>query len=130
MMILKIGGGAGINITGIIEGLGAIDEPTVIVHGANALRDELAEKLNVTKSVVTSVKGYSSVLSDESIIDLQMMAYAGLRNKRIVELCQCSSLRSAIGAPSLADKSRGIRCREQIQQPFCRPPWTKLRPVH
>ena len=88
MIIVKIGGGSQINIAGIIEDLAAIDEPYIIVHGANALRDKLAEDLGQPKQVLTSVKGYTSVYSDEKLLDVMMMAYAGLRNKRIVEQCQ------------------------------------------
>ena len=57
MIIVKIGGGKEINIDGIIADLAAIDEPYVIVHGANALRDKLAEELGQPKQVLTSVKG-------------------------------------------------------------------------
>ena len=88
MIIVKIGGGKKINIEGIIADLAGVDEPFVIVHGANALRDKLAEDLGQPKQVLTSVKGYTSVYSDEKLLDVMMMAYAGLRNKRIVELCQ------------------------------------------
>jgi len=84
MIIIKIGGGEGINLEGIIQDLAQLKESFIIVHGANALRDKLAEDLKQPKKVVTSVSGYSSVYSDESLIDLMMMAYAGVRNKRIV----------------------------------------------
>lgn len=88
MYIIKIGGGASINIEGIIEDLAVIEKPFIIVHGANALRDEIAKKLGMEKQVLTSVSGYSSVFSDEDAINAILMSYAGLRNKRIVESCQ------------------------------------------
>jgi [amino group carrier protein]-L-2-aminoadipate/L-glutamate 6-kinase len=88
MIILKIGGGKDINLEGIVRDLAEIKEQFLIVHGANALRDELAAQLGIEKKIITSLSGYSSVYSDESAIELLMMAYAGLRNKRIVELCQ------------------------------------------
>jgi len=71
----------------------------IIVHGANALRDKLAEALGQPKEVITSVKGYSSVYSDDKMIDLMMMSYAGIRNKRIVELCH----KHGINAVGLSD---------------------------
>ena len=52
----------------------------MVVHGANALRDELAERLGAPKRVLTSVSGYSSVYSDDCALDMIMLAYAGLRN--------------------------------------------------
>lgn len=88
MLILKIGGGAGINIEGIADDLAGTTGPAVIVHGANAWRDDLADRLGVTREVVTSVKGYDSVLATEPSMDVMLMAYAGLRNKRIVEALQ------------------------------------------
>ena len=117
MIIVKIGGGETINLRGIISDLAVIDERFIIVHGANALRDELAEKIGYEKKVLTSLSGYSSVFSDETAIDLQMMAYAGLRNKRIVELCQQFGI-NAIGLSGIDGKiiqgkrNKGIRIKE------------------
>lgn len=103
MIIVKIGGGASINLKGIIADLAELKEPFIIIHGANALRDELADKLGIQKQVITSISGYSSVLSDEATIDLQMMAYSGLRNKRIVEMCQQHGI-NAVGLSGLDGK--------------------------
>jgi len=109
MIIVKIGGGSQINIAGIIEDLAALDEPFIIVHGANALRDKLAKDLGQPKQVLTSVKGYTSVYSDEKLLDVMMMAYAGLRNKRIVEKCQQHGI-DAVGLTGLDGKAvQGIR---------------------
>ena len=109
MIIVKIGGGKDINIEGIVADLAAIDGQYVIVHGANALRDKLAEDLGQPKQVLTSVKGYSSVYSDEKLLDVMMMAYAGLRNKRIVELCHRYGI-NAVGLSGLDGKMvRGKR---------------------
>jgi acetylglutamate/LysW-gamma-L-alpha-aminoadipate kinase len=109
MIIIKIGGGNSINIEGIIADLAGVDEPYVIVHGANALRDKLAEDLGRPKQVLTSVKGYTSVYSDEKLLDVMLMAYAGLRNKRIVELCHQHGI-NALGLSGLDGKMvRGKR---------------------
>ena len=117
MIIVKIGGGSGINIPGVIKDLAGLDENYVIVHGANALRDKLAEDLGQPKQVLTSVKGYTSVYSDEKLLDVMMMAYAGLRNKRIVELCHQHDI-NAVGLTGLDGKlvqgrrNKGIRVYE------------------
>jgi acetylglutamate/LysW-gamma-L-alpha-aminoadipate kinase len=117
MLIIKIGGGASINLAGIVDGLSEVHEPCIIVHGANALRDGLAEKLQSPKQVVTSVSGYDSVLSDETAIDMILMSYAGLRNKRIVELCQQRAI-NAVGLTGIdgrlvqGARNRGMRVRE------------------
>jgi len=117
MYLIKIGGGKEINLKGIISDLSTIKEKFIIVHGANALRDEIAQKLNYQKKVVTSLSGYDSVLSSEETIDLMMMTYAGLKNKRIVELCQQNGI-NAVGLSGLDGKvivgkrNSGIKVRE------------------
>ncbi len=117
MMIIKIGGGKGINLKGIIADLAGLEQQFIIVHGANALRDDLAEKLNTPRKTITSVSGYTSVYSDENAIDVMMMAYAGLKNKRIVELCHQNGI-NAIGLSGVDGKiirgqrNKGIRVKE------------------
>ena len=104
MLIIKIGGGASIKLKAIVADLVKLKEPYIIVHGANALRDQLAQELGREKRVVTSLSGYSSVFSDEQALDLLMLAYAGLRNKRLVELCR----RQGINALGLSGLDGGL----------------------
>jgi len=117
MLLIKIGGGKELNHKAVISDLATLDEKFIIVHGANSLRDELAQKLNIEKRIVTSLSGYDSVFSDENTIDLAMMAYAGLKNKRIVEMCQQKGI-NAIGLSGLDGKvlqgkrNTGIKVRE------------------
>jgi len=117
MVLVKIGGGAAINLDGAAADIAAIPDPVVVVHGGNAVRDRLAVDLGREKRVVTSVSGYASVYSDEPAIDLLMMAYAGLQNKRIVERLQRHG-RNAIGLTGLdgrlvaATRNKGIRVRQ------------------
>ena len=103
MIIIKIGGGAEINLKGIVEDLTELKEKSIIVHGANALRDKLLKDLGLQKKVLTSISGYSSVFTDEKALDVLIMAYAGLRNKRFVELCQQNGL-NAIGLSGIDGK--------------------------
>lgn len=125
MLIIKIGGGKEINAEGIIKDLSDIKEKFIIIHGANYYRDELALKLEKEKKVITSISGYSSVYSDESAIDLLMMAYAGLRNKKIVELCQMNGI-NAIGLSGLdgkvirGERNKGIRVIEDGRKKILR----------
>ena len=117
MYIVKIGGGRGINVDGVIDDLAELNVPCLIVLGANAVRDQLADDLDQPKQVLTSVSGYSSVFSDASAIDVIMMAYSGLRSKRVVELCQRKGI-NAIGLSGIdgqlvqGTRNRGIRVRE------------------
>ena len=117
MYIVKIGGGNDLNLPAIVRGLTNVAEPMIIVHGANGARDRLADQLGQQKKILTSLSGYTSVYSDESAIDLLMMSYAGLRNKRLVELCQQNGI-NAVGLTGLdggivrARRNRGIRVEE------------------
>ena len=117
MILIKIGGGERIDLDAVVADLADIDEPVLIVHGANVLRDQLAQKLGMEKTVLTSISGYSSVFSDQDAIDVILMSYAGLRNKKIVELCQRAG-KNAVGLTGLdgrlvqGARNQGIRVRE------------------
>ena len=117
MLILKIGGGADINDEAIVADLASLDMAFLVVLGANAVRDRIAEQVGAPKQVLTSVSGYSSVYSDEQAIDVIMMSYAGLRNRRFVELCQRHGI-NAVGLSGIdgravqGERNQGIRVRE------------------
>lgn len=117
VLLVKIGGGADLNLDGIAADLALVPGPVVVVHGANALRDRLATQLGYQRRVITSVSGYDSVYSDDQVIELMMLAYAGLANKRIVELLQRHG-RNAIGLTGMdgrlvgATRNKGVRVRE------------------
>lgn len=117
MYIVKIGGGEAVNIEGIVNDLAALETPFVVVHGANAQRDALAAELGSPTRVLTSVSGYASVYTDERAMDVIMMSYGGLKNKRLVELCQRHGI-NAVGLTGIdgglvrGERNRGIRVRE------------------
>lgn len=117
MTIIKIGGGESLHLQSIISDLKNIEDDFIIVHGANALRDEIGRKLDYEKKVLVSASGYSSVFSDEQALDIMMMSYSGLRNKRIVEMCQQVGI-NAVGLTGIDGKviegkrNKGIRVKE------------------
>ncbi len=121
MILLKLGGGATLNLAGAADDLAALSQPCVVVHGANALRDELAQKLGVERRTLISVSGISSVYTDDDALDVMLMAYSGLRNKRLVELLQMRGV-NAVGLTGLDGRSvqgrrnRGIRVQEGAKQ--------------
>ena len=100
MMLIKIGGGESIDLEATIADLATLEQPFMVVHGVNVLRDQLAQRLGIEKTVLTSVSGYNSVFSDQPALDVIMMSYSGLRNKQIVELCQRSGI-NAVGLTGL-----------------------------
>jgi len=114
LIIVKIGGGESLNLAAIVADLATLDRPFMIVHGANALRDQVAAKMGFEKTVITSASGYQSVFSDDQALDAILMAYSGLRNKRLVELCQQHGI-NAVGLTGIdgrmvqGQRNRGIR---------------------
>ena len=96
MLLIKVGGGAAMNMDGIARDLASLGEPTIVVHGANAYRDELAERLSHPTQKITSASGVESVLTDADALDILIMAYAGVINTRFVALCQSHGV-NAIG---------------------------------
>ncbi len=117
MILVKIGGGSDINLPGIAEDLAEVSAPFIVVHGANAVRDAIAVKLGNPTQVVTSVSGYTSVLSDKAALDAILMGYAGVQNKRIVELLQQNGV-NAVGLSGIdgraiqGQRNKGIRVRK------------------
>ena len=117
MILVKVGGGRSVNLRGIAADLGELGERAVVVHGANAARDELARKLGASVRTVTSESGVESVFTDSETLEVLTMAYAGLVNKRFVALCQQSGV-NAVGLSGLdgalirGRRNRGIRVSE------------------
>lgn len=88
MIIVKIGGGKNINWNYIAKDIINISEKMVIVHGANAWMKETAEKLGVTERMILSPSGHTSRYTDEAAMEVLIMVYDGLINKKIVACLQ------------------------------------------
>src|SRR3989344_4279464 len=91
MIIIKIGGGKAINIENIAQDIANLiksGEEVIVVHGASATRDEIAQKLGIPTKTITSPSGVSSVYTDQNAIDVFLMVYCGLINKKIVATFQ------------------------------------------
>jgi acetylglutamate kinase len=90
MLLLKAGGGEKINWDYIALDLKEIlkKETVILLHGANKVRDKIAKKLKYPTKIIVSPSGIPSVLTDNKAIDIFLMTYAGLVNKRIVEKLQ------------------------------------------
>lgn len=114
MLVVKIGGGADLDLEAIATDLASLDRPFVLLHGANQLRDDLAEALGRPSTVVESLSGFTSVLTDDEAMDVLMAAYAGIRNKRLVELLRRAGV-NAVGLTGLdgglvrGERNPGIR---------------------
>lgn len=132
MIVVKVGGGAGIDYDALcadIAELGKAGRRLVLVHGGSHETNLLAEKLGHPPRFVTSPSGYSSRYTDRETLEIFMMAYAGKMNKLIVERLQ----RLGVGAVGLSgldgrvlegQRKAAIRIVEDGKQKILRDDWT------
>jgi len=85
LSVIKLGGSAGIDVEAFLDDLATLQEPFILVHGANADLDALCRSLGDEPRLVSSSDGQVSRFTDSRTMDLFLMAYAGRANKRIVE---------------------------------------------
>lgn len=105
MILIKIGGGKNINWDYIAEDIAKLDkkEKIIVIHGASETRDKIALQLKTPTQTVTSPSGVTSVFTDQNAIDVFLMAYAGLVNKKIVVSLQKHGV-NAIGLSGIDGK--------------------------
>lgn len=88
MIIVKIGGDKSIRFDYIAQDIAWLvnekKEKVLVLHGASKYRNELAEKLEFNIKKIISPSGVESYYSDERFMEVFLMAYAGLTNKKLV----------------------------------------------
>lgn len=87
MMVVKIGGGEGINVENVLRDL-ANYKDYVLVHGGSHELNQISERLGKPPRFVKSVSGYTSRYTDKETLGLFEMIYAGKINSEIVEKLQ------------------------------------------
>lgn len=90
MLLIKVGGGRTINWEGICRDISRLilTEKILLVHGASYWRNLIAEKLSIPVKTVVSPSEVSSIYTDEKFMEVFLMAYAGLVNKKVVAMLQ------------------------------------------
>ncbi|MEA3190432.1 MAG: [amino group carrier protein]-L-2-aminoadipate 6-kinase [Thermoplasmata archaeon] len=84
VLVVKLGGGASLDIDAVLRDLATLAEPWILVHGGNAELTELSTRLGHAPRFVTSPSGYSSRVTDlDTIADIQR-AYRGRINNDLV----------------------------------------------
>ena len=84
MLVVKLGGGAGVDPEPLLRDLAAHPEPWVLVHGGNAELNDLSRRLGKEPRFVTSPSGHTSRVTDPETIGLIQMAYRGRINNDLV----------------------------------------------
>lgn len=103
MLVVKIGGGSGIDIEPAVADLSEMTRAgrrVVLVHGASGETNVLAERLGKPPRFVTSVSGIESRYTDRETLEIFEMAYCGKGNKAIVEAFQKRGV-NAVGLSGL-----------------------------
>ncbi len=91
MLVVKVGGGEGINLDLICDDMANLwkgGEKVVLVHGASHEANEISEKLGHPPRFVTSIAGIESRYTDRETMEVLVMVYSGKANKIIVENLQ------------------------------------------
>src|SRR5512141_685829 len=91
MIVIKVGGSAGINYDLVCDDIGTLvrdGQQIILVHGGSHETNVISEKLGQPPRVLTSPQGYTSRYTDSETLDIFAMVYAGKMNTRIVERLQ------------------------------------------
>ncbi|MFQ3633172.1 [LysW]-aminoadipate kinase [Roseiflexus sp.] len=132
MIVIKVGGGAGIAYDTLCADLAALTragQRCVLVHGGSHETNTLAEQVGHPPRFVTSPSGYTSRYTDRKTLELFLMAAAGKVNKLIVERLQGLGV-NAVGLSGLdgrlleGPRKAVIRIIEDGKQKVLRDDWT------
>ncbi|MBB5233040.1 [LysW]-aminoadipate kinase [Deinococcus budaensis] len=91
MIVVKVGGSAGIDYGAVCADLAALWEEGrrfVLVHGGSGETNRVAEALGHPPRFVTSPSGYTSRFTDRETLEIFEMVYCGKVNKGLVERFQ------------------------------------------
>src|SRR5262245_9149389 len=132
MIVVKVGGSAGIGYDGLCDDLAALWQAgrrLVLVHGGSDETNRLAEALGHPPRFVTSPSGYTSRYTDRETLHIFMMATAGKLNTTLVERLQGRGV-NGLGLSGLdgrllaGQRKAAIRIIEDGRQKVLRDDWT------
>lgn len=107
LKIIKIGGNViddEVALTAFLEDFAALSSPKILVHGGGKIATQLATKLGVETKMINGRR-----ITDQASLDVVVMTYAGLLNKKVVALLQKNNC-NAIGL-SGADAGSILSCK-------------------
>ncbi|MHB1261822.1 MAG: [LysW]-aminoadipate kinase [Thermoplasmatota archaeon] len=128
-LVVKLGGGANLDIDAVLRDLAALQRPWVLVHGGNAELNDVSEKLGHKPRFVTSPGGYTSRVTDLETIRLIQMVYRGRINGDLVLRLQALGV-NAIGLSGVdgrlwqAERKEAIRVVENGRKFLLRDDYT------
>ncbi len=127
--MVKLGGGANLDVDAVLRDLASLQRPWVLVHGGNAELNAVSEKMGHTPRFVTSPGGYTSRVTDPETIRLIQMVYRGrINNDLVVRLqnlgCNAVGLSGADGRLWQAERKEAIRVVENGRKFLLRDDYT------
>ena len=99
MIVVKVGGGEGIDVAGVLEDVAELHQAgrrVVLLHGGSHETNEVATALGHPPRFITSPSGRTSRYTDRRTLDIFTMVYRGRINSHIVETLQARGV-NAIG---------------------------------
>ena len=115
MIVIKVGGGAGVDLDTVCSDVAALvqsGQQVVLVHGTSDAANELAERMGIPARTIQSPSGYVSRYTDPETLEVYTMAAAGKVNKHIGTKLQALGV-NAVGLSGVD----GIRRRRAIDLP-------------
>lgn len=103
MIVIKVGGGAGVDLDAVCVDVAELirsGQQVIVVHGTSDAANTLAERLNVPARTLQSPSGYVSRYTDPATLDVFTMAAVGQVNVGIVGKLQALGI-NAIGLNGL-----------------------------
>lgn len=113
-LVVKLGGGANLDVDAVLRDLSSLQRPWVLVHGGNAELNEVSERMGHKPRFVTSPGGYTSRVTDPETIRLIQMVYRGrINNDLVLRLqalgCNAVGLSGVDGRLWQAERKEAIR---------------------
>src|SRR5215813_2136105 len=117
MIVIKVGGGAGVDLTSVCSDVAALIESgqsVIVAHGTSAAADTLAERMGIPARTLQSPSGYVSRYTDPETLEVFTMAAAGQVNKQIVTQLQSLGV-NAIGLSGVDGRLMGAKRKDAVR---------------
>ena len=132
MIVIKIGGAAGVNIDAICQDAAALirqGQPVILVHGGSDETNQISTQLGHPPRFVTSTSGFTSRYTDRETLEIFAMVTAGKINTLLVERMQKSGvtacgLTGLDGRLMIAQRKEAIRIIENGRKIMLRDDYT------
>ena len=131
-LVIKVGGGAGVDMEAVCNDVAALVEsgrPVVLMHGTSAAADALAERAGVPVRQLVSPSGHVSRYTNPEMLEIYVAAAAGQVNKRLVAMlqglgCNAVGLSGVDGRLLVARRKAAVRAVENGRQRVVRDDYT------